>query len=265
MTLLASDCHLFDAGCGFPAPGLNVFEFKPLFTIAGFGVTKPMLLSLLCAALVVGFFAAAFARPRLVPRGIQNVGELGYLFVRDSIARETMGRRGDRFVPFLVSMFFFLWTMNLMSIVPLAQFPVTSRIAYPAVIVGIVWVTYIVVGIRTQGGWGYLRNIMFPPGLPAWVYVLVAPLEFVHVFVTQPFTLAVRLFANMFAGHMLLVTFSVASWYLLSPTVGALFSATSFVVVVLLVAFELFIQALQAYIFTLLAASYLASSLDGGH
>ncbi|MGR7003477.1 F0F1 ATP synthase subunit A [Yinghuangia aomiensis] len=95
--------------------------------------------------------------------------------------------------------------------------------------------------------------------------MLVAPSEFVHVFVTQPFTLAVRLFANMFASHMLLVTFSVASWYLPSPTVGVLFSTTSFVVVVLLAAFELFIQALQAYIFTLPAASYLASSLDGGH
>ncbi|WTW92628.1 F0F1 ATP synthase subunit A [Streptomycetaceae bacterium NBC_01309] len=260
-----SSCHLFDAGCGFPAPGLNVYEFEPLFTVAGFDVTKPMLLCLLCAALVVGFATAAFARPKLVPRGMQNVGEVAYLFIRDQIARETIGRKGDRYVPYLFSMFFFIWTMNLMAVVPFAQFPVTSRIAYPAVIVLTVWVTYVAIGFRRQGAWGFLRNTMFPPGLPKWIYVIVAPLELVHIFVTRPFTLAVRLFANMFAGHMLLVTFSVAAWYLLGPTAGALFSATSFLVVVVLLAFELFIQGLQAYIFTLLAASYIASSLEAEH
>ncbi|HSA48996.1 MAG TPA: F0F1 ATP synthase subunit A [Yinghuangia sp.] len=152
-----------------------------------------------------------------------------------------------------------------MSVVPLAQFPVTSRIAYPAVVVGLVWLTYMYLGMRNQGPWGFFRTLMFPPGLPKWIYVLVAPLELVHIVVTRPFTLAVRLFANMFAGHMLLVTFSIASWYLLGPTVGAVFAGTSFVIVVTLLAFELFIQGLQAYIFTLLAASYIAGALEAEH
>ncbi|HSA48997.1 MAG TPA: F0F1 ATP synthase subunit A [Yinghuangia sp.] len=108
MTALAIDCHLFDPGCGFPAPGPGVFEFPPVFTIAGFGVTKPMLLCLLCAFLVLGFFTVAFARPKMVPRGVQNAGEIAYLFVRDHIARETIGRRGDAYVPFLFSIFFFI-------------------------------------------------------------------------------------------------------------------------------------------------------------
>ncbi|GAA4944542.1 F0F1 ATP synthase subunit A [Uniformispora flossi] len=262
---LASSCHLFDDGCGFPAPGLDIFEFKPIFSIGSFDFTKPMLLCLISMLIVISFFWASFSKPKLVPRGIQNVGELGYLFVRDQISRETIGKKGDKFVPFLVSMFFFVWIMNLMSIIPIAQFPVTSRIAYPVSIVAMVWLTYLYLGIKHQGFVGYFKNMMFPPGLPKWIYVLLAPIEFLSNIIVRPFTLAVRLFANMFAGHMLIVTFSVAAWYLLGPTIGALYSATSFVVVVALTAFELLIQGLQAYIITLLTASYISSSLESEH
>jgi len=263
--VLASSCHLFDAGCGFPAPGLNAFEFKPIFSIGAFDFTKPMLLALISALIVVGFFWSAFAKPKLVPRGAQNVGELGYLFVRDNISRETIGKKGDPFVPFLVSIFFLVWIMNVMSIIPFAQFPVTSRIAFPASIVLVIWVTYLAVGIKNQGFVGYFKNMMFPPGLPTWVYFVLAPIELLQGLITRPFTLAIRLFANMFAGHMLIVTFSVGAWYLLGFHIGALYSATSFVMVVILIAFELMIQALQAYVITLLAASYLSSSLDPEH
>ncbi|UGQ14262.1 F0F1 ATP synthase subunit A [Yinghuangia sp. ASG 101] len=262
---MASSCHLFDAGCGFPSPGLNVFEFKPIFSIGAFDFTKPMLLALISMLIVIVFFWSAFSRPKLVPRGVQNVGELGYLFVRDQISRETIGKKGDHFVPFLVSIFFFVWIMNVMSIIPFAQFPVTSRIAFPASIAGMVWFTYLYLGIKNQGFVGYFKNMMFPPGLPKWIYFLLAPIEFVSNIIVRPFTLAVRLFANMFAGHMLIVTFSVAAWYLLGFHIGALYSATSFVVVVIMVAFELMIQALQAYIITLLTASYISSSLEAEH
>ncbi|MGW1990535.1 F0F1 ATP synthase subunit A [Embleya sp. NPDC001921] len=259
-----SGCHLF-SGCGFPSPGLNVFEFKPIFSIGAFDFTKPMLLALISMLLVIGFFWSAFAKPKMVPRGAQNVGELGYLFVRDNISRETMGRKGDPYVPFLFSIFFFVWVMNVMAIIPFAQFPATSRIAFPASIVGVVYVTYLVLGIKHQGFVGYFKNMMFPPGLPKAIYFLLAPIELLQGLITRPFTMAVRLFANMFAGHMLIVTFSVGAWYLLGFHVGALFSATSFIVVVILTAFELMIQALQAYIITLLAASYISSSLESEH
>ncbi|MDI2128163.1 F0F1 ATP synthase subunit A [Yinghuangia seranimata] len=262
---LASSCHLFDDGCGFPSPGLNTFEFKPIFSIGSFDFTKPMLLCLIAMLIVITFFWSAFGKPKMVPRGVQNIGELGYLFVRDQISRETIGKKGDKYVPFLVSIFFFVWVMNVMSIIPLAQFPVTSRIAYPASIVGMVWLTYLYLGIKNQGFVGYFKNMMFPPGLPKWIYVLLAPIEFISNIIVRPFTLAVRLFANMFAGHMLIVTFSVAAWYMLGPSIGALYSATSFLMVVIMVAFELMIQALQAYIITLLTASYISSSLEAEH
>ena len=110
--------HVFSSThCGYPAPGYgqgtNTYEFIPFFRIGGFAFTKPMLLALLATVIVVSFFWAAFAKPKLVPRGVQNVGELGITFVRDQILRPMMGKRGDGYLPFLVSLFFFIWVMNL--------------------------------------------------------------------------------------------------------------------------------------------------------
>ncbi|MGN6679172.1 MAG: F0F1 ATP synthase subunit A, partial [Streptosporangiaceae bacterium] len=107
-----TSAHLY-SGCGYPAPGYpESFLYGPLFRIGSFTFNKPMLLAVICAAIVIGLFWAAFGKPRLVPRGFQNVGELGILFVRDQILRPMMGKRGDGFLPFLVALFFFIWVMN---------------------------------------------------------------------------------------------------------------------------------------------------------
>ncbi len=263
VTAVASGCHLF-SGCGFPAPSLENFQFKPIFSIGGFHFTKPMLLALICAGIVVAFFWAAFARPKLVPRGVQNVGEMGVMFIRDQILRPTMGKRGDRFLPFLVSLFFFIWFMNLMEVIPLAQFPATSRIAFPWSLVAIVWVTFMYLGMRIQGPVGFFVNLV-PSGVPWWILPLLAPIVLVSDIVVQTFTLGVRLFANMFAGSLLIGVFIAATWYLASLSVGAIFAAGSFVMVILLTAFELLIQFLQAFIFTILTATYIARSLEPSH
>jgi F-type H+-transporting ATPase subunit a len=96
LTPLASEagCHLF-SGCGFPAPGLNEFQFEPIFTIGSVEFNKPMLLSVIAALLVIGFFWAAFARPKLLPGKLQLVGEIGYDFVKRSIVLETIGKKGE--------------------------------------------------------------------------------------------------------------------------------------------------------------------------
>jgi len=252
---------------GFQAPGLGLFHWEPMFSVGGFDVTKPMLLSFVAAGLVLMFFAMAFARPKVVPRGMQNVGEIGYLFVRDQIARQVIGHNGDRYVPFLVSLFFFVWFMNLLAIVPLAQFPVTSRIAFPAVLAFIVWVTFLVVGIKNQGPIGYFKNIMFPPGLPVWLYPILAPIELVSTIFVRPFTLAVRLFANMFAGHLLIAIFAVAAWHFVvdEPGVMSLVGVLGFLTAVIMTGFELLIQGLQAFIFVLLTAVYISGSLEAEH
>jgi F-type H+-transporting ATPase subunit a len=263
VTAVASGCHIF-SGCGYPAPSLEDFQFTPIFSIGGFHFTKPMLLALICSAVVVGFFWAAFAKPKLVPRGIQNLGELGMFFVRDQILRQMIGKKGDRFLPFLMSLFFFIWVMNIMEVIPIAQFPVPARISFSWILVLMVWVTYMYLGIKHQGPYGFFKN-MIPSDVPWWILPLLIPIELVSNVLIRPFTLGVRLFANMFAGHILLLVFYLATWYLASLSVAAIFAVGSFVMVIVLTGFELLIQGLQAFIFTTLTATYIAGSLEAEH
>ena len=206
--LAGGGCHIFN-GCGFPAPGLQDFEWKPFFSIGSFHFTKPMLLAIIAALTVIGFFWAAFWKPKMVPRGVQNLGEMAILLVRDQILRPSLGRRGDSYLPFLVSLFFFIYIMNLMELIPIFQFPVTSRIGFVWPMVFIVYFLYLYLGVKHQGPWGYLKN-MIPPGVPWPIYIILVPVELLRFFVFQPFTLGVRLFGNMFAGHLLLTIFTIA-------------------------------------------------------
>lgn len=263
------DCHLM-SGCGFPAPGAEIFVFEDIFTLQlaslEFGFSKVTVLLLLGVVAVVGFFTYAFRKPKLVPRGAQNIGEVGYVFVRDGIAKETIGHGGEKFVPFLFSFFFFVWILNFFGILPGAQLPATSIFAIPVAFALIVYFTWVPLGMIKQGPIKFFTNMMFPPGVPKPMYVLLAPIELISNILVRPFTHAVRLFANMFAGHLLLATFSIAAFYLISASViGIVGSVASFVVTVALTGFEAFIQALQAYIFTLLAAVYIGSALHAEH
>jgi len=262
---LAEGCHIFGSnGCGYPAPSLESFLFQPLFSIGSFHFTKPMLLALICAGLVTWFFWSAFGRPKAVPGTMQNLGEMGLMFVRDQILRPMMGKRGDGYLPFLVSLFFFIWVMNMMEILPLAQFPPMSRIAFPVSLMLMVYVTYTYVSIKRMGLGGYFKS-MIPSGVPVGILVLLAPVEILQYTIVRPFTLAVRLFANMFAGHILIAVFTIATWYLFQAGIGLLFSATSFVLTIALTMFELLIQVLQAYIFTILTAQYIGGAWEAAH
>jgi F-type H+-transporting ATPase subunit a len=223
-----------------------------------------MLLALIAAGLVIWFFWAAFGRPKAVPGKVQNLGEMGLMFVRDQILRPMMGKQGDGYLPFLVSLFFFIWVMNIMEILPLAQFPPMSRIAFPVSLMLMVYVTYTYVSIKRMGLGGYFRS-MIPKGVPFFILIILAPVEILQYTIVRPFTLAVRLFANMFAGHILVAVFTIATWYLFSAGVGLLFSATSFVLTIALTMFELLIQALQAYIFTILTAQYIGGAYEAAH
>jgi F-type H+-transporting ATPase subunit a len=257
------ECHIF-SGCGFPAPGLENFEFQPLFSVGSFHFTKPMLIAILCAISVIVLFWLAFAKPKLVPRGVQNIGEIGILAVRDQILRPSLGRRGDSYLPFLVSLFFFIWLMNLMELIPLIQFPAMSRIGFVWPLVAIVYILYLYLGFKHQGAWGYIKN-MIPPDVPLFVLPILIPVELLRFFVIQPFTLGVRLFGNMFAGHLLLTIFYIATWYLLSLSIGLLYAVGSAVLVVFVFLLELLVDLLQAFIFTTLTATYIASSLEPAH
>ncbi len=260
----ASGCHLF-SGCGYPAPSISDFYFRPIFTIGGFQFTKPMLLALVSGAIILTFFFVAFRKPKLVPRGAQNVGELGILFVRDQILRPQLGKKGDRYLPFLVSIFFFVWVMNVFGIIPLIEFPATSRIAFPAALAFIVWVTYITIGMKSKGPVGYFKRMAVPQGAPWWILPLLAPIELFSNILVRPFTLTIRLMANMLAGHLLLLVFGLASWYLFSASIGLLYATTSFVLTIILTGLEVLIQALQAFIFATLTAFYISDAMETAH
>jgi F-type H+-transporting ATPase subunit a len=154
--------------------------------------------------------------------------------------------------------------MNLMELIPLFQFPVTSRIGFVWPLVFIVYFLYLYLGVKHQGAWGYLRN-MIPPGVPWPIYIILVPVELLRFFVFQPFTLGVRLFGNMFAGHLLLSIFMVATWYLMSFSIGLLYAAGSLVMVFFVFVLELLVDILQAFIFSTLTCTYIADSLEHGH
>lgn len=260
----SSGCHIF-SGCGYPAPSIQDFIFRPIATVGGLQITKPMVLAVVCMAIVLLFFWTAFRKPAIVPRGMQNVGEIGLMFVRDQIIRPQMGKKGDKYLPFIMAIFFFVWIMNIMGIIPLIEFPSMARIAYPAAIALMVWVTYVTLGIKHQGPIGYFKNMMVPAGAPWWILPLLSPIELFSNILVRPFTLTIRLFANMLSGHLLLLVFGLATWYLFSASVGLLFSVTSLVMTIILTLLEVLIQALQAFIFATLTAFYFADAMSSSH
>ena len=253
------------SGCPYPAPSINDFYFTPLFTIGRFQFDKPMLLVLLSTLIVLGLFWAAFRKPKLVPRGIQNIGELGILFVRDQILRPQLGKKGDNWLPFLCALFFFIWINNIFGVIPILYFPATSRFEYPALLTVMVWVLYMGIGMYKQGPLRYLKNLAVPSGAPLWILPLLAPIDFLSNVFIRPFTLSVRLWANMLAGHVLLLVFALATWYLLTASYELVFSAASFVVLIALTGLELLIQLLQAFIFTVLTAFYISGAYETTH
>jgi F-type H+-transporting ATPase subunit a len=267
----ADGCH-FGSGCGFPAPSINDFYFTPFFKVGSVAFGKPGLLVLLSTVIVLLLFWFAFHSPKIVPGRMQNLGELGILFVRDQILYPQLGKRGDKWLPFLVSLFFFIWINNIMGIIPILYFPAMSKYGYPVALAGMVWILYIGLGIKHQGLVGYFKTLTVPSGSPAWILPLLIPIEFLSNVLVRPFTLSVRLFANMLAGHVLLLVFTLATWYLLTvsagllhSTIGIVSAGISFIVAILVTALEVLVQALQAFIFTILTATYISGAYEAAH
>jgi len=261
-TAATGGCHIF-SGCGYPAPSIEDFDFKPLFTIGSFGFTKPMLIAVLCGLIVIVFFWYAFAKPRIIPGRTQNLGEMAVLAVRDQIVRPVLGKRGDSYMQLLVPLFFYIFLMNLMELIPLFQFPAMSRIGFVWPLVFTVYGLYWYLGFKTKGFFGYFRSWI--PAAPWPILIILIPVEILKYVVFQPFTLGVRLFGNMFAGHLLLSIFMVATWYMMSLSVGLLYAAGSLLMVFFVFLLELLVDVLQAFIFTTLTATYIADSLEHGH
>lgn len=266
--VLASECPPDDPG--FCAPSVLEFFPKPLatFDLLGvhFAITRITVILWIATAAMVLFFIAATRNMQLVPGRRQYFAESGYSLVRDGVAREVIGTEGLRYAPYLASLFFFIVVNNIMGIIPFAQIPPTGRFAFPVVLALITYVLFNWVGIRQQGLGPYFKNNLFPTGVPKPLYILVTPIEFASTFVFRPFTLAVRLFANMLAGHLLLAIFAAGTVYLF--TVGnfsVIFAPVSFVMAVIMTFFELLVQVLQAYVFVVLTSTYISGAMEEAH
>ena len=254
---------------GFHAPTIDEFEWPSIVDLHVGGVdlsiNRVVLQMFLVGLVVWALFFFAFRKPKLVPSGLQNVMETLVDFVRGQIVLEVIGRDGLRFLPYLTTLFVFVFFGNLGGVIPPVFFPLNGRMALPAVMAICSLLLFISIGISTQG-LAYFKNALFPPGIPWPVYILLTPIEFVSTFIVRPVTLAIRLLANMIAGHLILSVFFVATGYMLtSMNISAVFGVGALIFSVALIAFELFVAGLQAYVFTILSAVYIAGALEPEH
>lgn len=255
-----------DGGGGVEFPPINLIVKWPAAFGEGqwYGLNKIGLISLIAMAVPVLLFWLAGHKASLVPKGIQNVMESSIDFVEQQVVLPAIGPDGMRYLPMLISMFFFIWIGNLFEVIPTAHMPANARMANPLMLAIIAWVMFIGVGLKHHK-LGYLKEALFPPGVPKALYLLVTPIEFLSTFLIRPFSLAVRLFANMLAGHILLVTFSVLTITLIGGSLLVVVGGLSFAMLVAFTGFEFMVAFLQAFIFSLLTAVYIGGALHPAH
>ncbi|MGW6425372.1 F0F1 ATP synthase subunit A [Nocardia sp. NPDC055053] len=248
----------------FHAPSLSDF-FPPavLFEGTPFELDRLMLVRLLMTAVLVAVFVLAFRSPKIVPRGLQNVMETGVVFVKEQIADEVLGKEtGKKFLPLIATIFFTVLFLNFSGVIPGLNISSNARIGMPLVLAAVVYITYNYVGIRKYGFFSYIRHSIVVPDVPIVLHVLLIPIEFISTFILRPFTLTVRLMANMLAGHIMLVLFFSATWFFLFDATAwmKVFSPFSLLAGIGFTLFELLVIFLQAYVFALLTAVYIGQS-----
>jgi F-type H+-transporting ATPase subunit a len=253
-------------------PVLGAFVFPPIdelfrwkdiwFDNSPLAINKTVLLVLISSLLILVLFIGGSRKKALHPGGIQNVVEMTYEFIDNGITKDVVGHDAGRYTPFLGSLFLFILFLNFWEVIPGIQFPPTARMGIPGFLAIMVYVLYLVVGFKNHGI-KYLTGHLFPPGVPLALYVLVTPIEFVQLFLVRPFSLAVRLLANMMAGHILLTALALLTAYSLKN--APIIAVGPFALNVAVTGFEILVGFLQAYIFTLLTAVYLGDALHPDH
>jgi F-type H+-transporting ATPase subunit a len=249
----------------FHPPSLNDF-FPPavLFEGTPFELDRLMLVRILLSALMMIFFVIAMRSPKIIPRGVQNIGEIALDFVRINIAEEILGKeQGKRFLPVITTIFFLVLASNLGSIIPFINISPNARIGMPLVLAALAYIVFNYVGIKKYGFFKYVKSSIVVPGVPLPLHFLLVPIEFISTFVLRPFTLMVRLMANMLAGHILLVLFFSATQFFFFTSGGfqAVFGVASLAAGIAFTFFELLVIFLQAYVFALLTSVYIDLAL----
>lgn len=249
----------------FEKPGTGDFVYDPFFTIGGFPVNWIVVMALVTVLAVIAVFYFGLRKGNTVPGRLQLMCESGVQFIRETVVMEVIGPQGLVFLPLLVSLFVFIFFANIFEVMP-GNTTINSRVAFPLVMGFTIWVLYNAVGIKRHGVLRYLKNQCVPPGSPKFMLVLLVPVEFLSNIVVRPFSLALRLFLNMMAGHFLLalvfgatiLTWEAAIW--LKP-----FAVLPLAISVGMLLVEIFVAILQAFIFVILSATYLQSAMAAEH
>jgi F-type H+-transporting ATPase subunit a len=247
----------------------ELFEFTtPLFSIGPFDFTRTVFLTFLAMLIVLALLYFGLRKPRVVPTKFGVMMESAVGFVRDDIAKGVIGPEGGTYTPYLLAMFLFLLVANLFEITPGINFPITSRMAIPLFLSLLTWVIFVFLGFF-KNGFSYLGDLIWPKSVPIGLRWLVGIIELVSTFLLRPLTLAVRLFANMVAGHLMLTLLLASGWIFMSSVgdIGfrSIIGLPWFVFGLGIFVFEIVVAVLQAYIFTLLSAVYIQSSIHPQH
>jgi F-type H+-transporting ATPase subunit a len=253
---------------GFAAPGVQSFDLPPLYEGAPEWLNKYVLMAAVSVILVLLFWLIMARKQRLVPSKGQFIGETAYFFIRNGIARDMIGHDFRRYLPFLIALFSFILVNNLWGVFPLTLLPTASHVGWAYGLAGMVWLLYNGVGIAKHGPLGYLKHTVLPSGVPVFMWPIIIPLEFFSNIIVRPMTLSLRLFANMFAGHLLVLVFVLGGEFLLLHTdsiVNKLAGVVAWIFSMAIFGLEIFVQSLQAFIFTVLTANYISSAAAEEH
>ncbi|UZN05275.1 F0F1 ATP synthase subunit A [Cellulomonas sp. S1-8] len=253
---------------GFHTPTIADFFPAPfLFEGTLFEFNRMQLVRVIATVALVVVMVVAARKAKLVPNRGQNVVELLLDFVRINVAEDIIGKeKAHKYVALLTTIFFAILAFNITGIIPGLNIAGTSLIGLPVMLALWVYVMYLGAGIRAHGVGGFLKTSLFPPGVPPLLYVLLTPVEFLTVFILRPITLALRLMANMVAGHLMLVLcFAATDFFVRSMSGMSVFAVPSLAGGFAITLFEVFVSALQAYIFVVLAAVYISQSISDEH
>ena len=252
-----------------PENVVELFEFtQPLFSIGPFDVTRTVVLIFLVMLVVLALLFFGLRGKSVIPSKFGVAIESLVVFVRDEIAIGIIGPEGIKYFPWLLSIFLFILIGNTFEVVPLINFPVTSRMVIPLGLSLLTWVIFVFVGFK-KNGFSYFTGLAWPMSVPLALRPLVGLIEVVSTFILRPITLAVRLFANLVAGHLMLTLLLVSGWVFMSSVTSigarALIGIPWFVFGLGIYMFEVVVIILQAYIFTLLSAVYVQTSVHPEH
>lgn len=254
---------------GFHAPSVGEF-FPPAWFGEGtmFEFNRIVMARIIAAAVLMLVFWLVARKAKVVPTRGQSVVELLLDFVRVQIVEQVLSKENARrFTPFLTTLFLAIFTFNITGVLPFLNMPGTALIGLPIIMAVWVYVMYLAVGVKKHGVGGYLKTSLFPAGVPKPIYILLTPIEILQVFLLRPATLALRLAANMIAGHLLLVLCFGATQYFFFEAAGALaaMGSVTFVAGFAFTLFEIFVSGLQAYVFVMLSSVYLNMAVEEEH